>query len=37
MTADDRRAVLERCRAPSFLDIAEPDDRLIAINSFTKS
>ena len=24
-------------RAPSFLDIAEPDDRLLAINSFSKS
>lgn len=24
-------------RAPSFLDIAEPDDRLIVINSFSKS
>ena len=24
-------------RAPSFLDISEPDDRLIVINSFSKS
>ncbi|MDE0060234.1 MAG: pyridoxal phosphate-dependent aminotransferase [Defluviicoccus sp.] len=58
MSADDQRALLERCRqrgiyvvadevyvrlafdlprAPSFLDIAEPDDRLVAINSFSKS
>ena len=58
MSADDQRALLERCRergiyvvadevyvrlafdlprAPSFLDIAEPDDRVVAINSFSKS
>lgn len=54
----DRRAILERCRAhgmwliaddvyqrlsfigasaPSFLEIADPDDRLISANSFSKA
>ncbi|MEQ9350132.1 MAG: pyridoxal phosphate-dependent aminotransferase [Alphaproteobacteria bacterium] len=28
---------LPRGRAPSFLDVADPDDRLIVINSFSKS
>ncbi|MEK9660390.1 MAG: pyridoxal phosphate-dependent aminotransferase [Alphaproteobacteria bacterium] len=31
------RLAYDRDRAPSFLDIAEPDDRLIVINSFSKS
>lgn len=31
------RLAYDRERAPSFLDIAEPDDRLIVINSFSKS
>ena len=31
------RLAFDRERAPSFLDVAEPDDRLIVINSFSKS
>ena len=31
------RAGSERRCAPSFLDIAEPDDRLIVVHSFSKS
>ncbi len=31
------RLAYEQARAPSFLDIAEPEDRLIAVNSFSKS
>lgn len=31
------RLVYDGVRAPSFLDLAEPDDRLIVINSFSKS
>jgi aspartate aminotransferase len=31
------RIVFERDRAPSVLEIAEPDDRVIAINSFSKN
>jgi aspartate/methionine/tyrosine aminotransferase len=31
------RLAYDRDRAPSFLDIAEPDDRLIVVNSFSKS
>ena len=31
------RLAYDRARAPSFLDLAEPDDRLIVINSFSKS
>ncbi len=37
--ADDvyERLVFDRRAAPSFLEIAEPDDRLVAINSFSKT
>ena len=37
--ADDvyERVVFEGRASPSFLDIAEPDDRVIGINSFSKS
>ena len=31
------RLAYDRPRAPSFLDLAKPDDRLIVINSFSKS
>jgi aspartate/methionine/tyrosine aminotransferase len=31
------RLAYDRPRAPSFLDVAEPDDRLIVVNSFSKS
>jgi aspartate/methionine/tyrosine aminotransferase len=31
------RLAYESDRAPSFLDIAEPDDRLIVVNSFSKN
>lgn len=31
------RLIYDRPRAPSFLDIAEPDDRVVVINSFSKS
>lgn len=31
------RLVYDRPRAPSFLDICEPDDRVIVINSFSKT
>ncbi|MBO22056.1 MAG: aspartate aminotransferase [Rhodospirillaceae bacterium] len=31
------RLIYDRPRAPSFLDIAEPDDRVIVINSFSKT
>lgn len=31
------RLIYDRPRAPSFLDIAEPDDRVIVVNSFSKS
>ena len=31
------RLAYDRPRAPSFLDIDEPDDRLIVVNSFSKS
>lgn len=31
------RLAYDRDRAPSFLDVAEPDDRLIVVNSFSKS
>jgi len=31
------RLAYDRPRAPSFLDLAEPDDRVVAINSFSKS
>ena len=31
------RLAYDRDRAPSFLDIAAPDDRLIVVNSFSKS
>ena len=31
------RLTYDRARAPSFLDIAEPDDRVIVINSFSKT
>lgn len=31
------RVVYEEARAPSFLDVAEPDDRLFTVNSFSKS
>jgi aspartate aminotransferase len=31
------RLIYDRHRAPSFLDIAEPDDRVIVVNSFSKS
>ena len=37
--ADDvySRLTLERARAPALLDIAEPDERIISINSFSKA
>ncbi len=37
--ADDvyERLVFDRRAAPSFLEIAEPDDRLVAVNSFSKT
>ncbi|WP_416896691.1 MAG: pyridoxal phosphate-dependent aminotransferase [Minwuia sp.] len=37
--ADDvyARLVYDRAHAPAFIEIAEPEDRLIAINSFSKS
>ena len=31
------RLIFDRPRAPSFLDIAEPEDRVIVVNSFSKS
>ncbi|MBT3397018.1 MAG: pyridoxal phosphate-dependent aminotransferase [Rhodospirillaceae bacterium] len=31
------RMVFDRQAAPSFLEIAEPDDRLVVVNSFSKS
>jgi aspartate/methionine/tyrosine aminotransferase len=31
------RLAYDRPRAPSFLDVAEPDDKLIVVNSFSKS
>jgi aspartate aminotransferase len=31
------RLIYDRARAPSFLDIAESDDRVIVVNSFSKS
>lgn len=31
------RLIYDRARAPSFLDLAEPDDRVIVVNSFSKS
>ncbi|MEL0144822.1 MAG: aminotransferase class I/II-fold pyridoxal phosphate-dependent enzyme, partial [Alphaproteobacteria bacterium] len=31
------RLIYDRPRAPSFLDIAGPDDRVLVINSFSKS
>ena len=31
------RLIYDRPRAPSFLDIAEPEDRVIVINSFSKT
>ncbi len=31
------RLVYEGLRAPSFLDVAEPDDRLLVVNSFSKA
>ncbi|HBK79295.1 MAG TPA: aspartate aminotransferase [Nitrospinae bacterium] len=31
------RLAYDRPRAPSFLDVAEPDDQLIVVNSFSKS
>ena len=39
IVADDvyERVVFEARAAPSFLDIAEPEDRVIGVNSFSKS
>ena len=31
------RIVYDRSAAPSFLEVAEPDDRLVVVNSFSKS
>lgn len=31
------RCVFDQVRAPSFLDVSEPDDRLFIVNSFSKS